>query len=126
MIAAQINTIRPNYIKPQIDNTQKNSECRLCIDKDEKINGVVNEGWKLAPKKECKIRHDWVGEGIHMKLYKNLNFDYSAKWYVHKVESSLENETYKIIEYWLLHQRMLWWSGVKYWIDPFIMALEQL
>ena len=34
-IAAQNNAIKTVYIKAEIDNTQKNSKCRLCSDRDE-------------------------------------------------------------------------------------------
>ena len=38
-----------------------------------------------------------VGKVIHGELCKRLKFDYSAKWYMHKPESILENETQKIL-----------------------------
>ena len=50
-----------------------------------------------ASKKVYKTRHDWVGKLIHQKLYKRLNFDQNNKWYMHKPESVLENETHKIL-----------------------------
>ena len=34
---------------------------------------------------------------IHWELYKRLKFDHTAKWYMHKPESILENETHKIL-----------------------------
>ena len=34
---------------------------------------------------------------IHFKLYKNLKFYYINKWYVHKPESTLKNETETIL-----------------------------
>ena len=64
LIAVQNNTIRTNYIKAKIDNTQQNSKCRLCGEKDEMINYIVSECSKLAQKK-YKTRHDWVGKTIH-------------------------------------------------------------
>ena len=47
--------------------------------------------------KEYKSGHDWVGKVIHWELCKKLNFDHSTKWYMHKPESVLENETHKIL-----------------------------
>ena len=41
------NAIKTNYIEAEIDNTQKNSKCWLCGDKDEMINRV-SECNKLA------------------------------------------------------------------------------
>ena len=58
-IAAQNNTERTNHIKARIDKTQQNSKCSLCSDRDETIDDIISECWKLAPK-ECKTRHDWV------------------------------------------------------------------
>ena len=34
---------------------------------------------------------------IHWELCKNLKFHYTDKYYIHKSESVLENETYKIL-----------------------------
>ena len=39
-IAAQNNTIRTNHIKTRIDETQQNSKCRLCDNRDEAINHI--------------------------------------------------------------------------------------
>ena len=39
----QNNSIRTNHIKASIDNTQQNSKFRLCGDRDEMINHIVNE-----------------------------------------------------------------------------------
>ena len=33
------------------------------------------------------MRHDWVKKIIHWELCKELTFDHSNKWYVHKQES---------------------------------------
>ena len=43
LIAAQNNAIRTNHIKTRIDKTQQNSKCRLCGDRDETINHIINE-----------------------------------------------------------------------------------
>ena len=80
----------------KIDKTQQNSKCRQCDDRDETINHIINECSKLA-KKEYKTRHDWVGKLIHWELCKKLKFDHTARWYMHKPESVLENETYKTL-----------------------------
>ena len=39
-----------NFTKAKIDNTQKNSKCRLCRDRDETVNHIISEFSKLAPK----------------------------------------------------------------------------
>ena len=33
---------------------------------------------------------------IHWELCKKLKFDHTTKWYIHKLESVLENEKHKI------------------------------
>ena len=72
---------------------QKNSNCNLCDDRDEAINHFISECSKLA-QKEYKSRHDWVGKVIHWKLYKKSKFEHTARWYMRKPESDLENETH--------------------------------
>ena len=68
----------------------------MCGDRDETINHILSECSKLA-QREYKTRHDWVGKVIHWELCKKLNFDHTTKWYMHKPESVLENETHKIL-----------------------------
>ena len=48
LLATQNYAIRTNHIKASIDKTQQNSKCRLCGDKDETINYIINEYSKLA------------------------------------------------------------------------------
>ena len=45
---------------------------------------------------EYTTRHDRMRKIFHRKLRKKLKFDHNAKWYMHKLESILENETHKI------------------------------
>ena len=47
---------------------------------------MVSELSKLA-QKEYKTKHDWMGKVIHWELCKKLKFDYTAKWYMHNLES---------------------------------------
>ena len=65
-------------------------------DKDETVNHIVSECSKLA-QREYKSRHDWVGKVIRWELCKKLNFHHTNKWYMHKPESALENDTHKIL-----------------------------
>ena len=92
-IAAQDNAIRTNHIKARIDKTQQNSKGRLCGDRDETINHIINECSKLA-QKEYKARHDWVGKGIHWEMCKKFKFDHTNKWYMHNPAPVLENDTH--------------------------------
>ena len=43
--------------------------------------------------REYKTIHDWVGKVIHWESYKKFKFDYTNKWYMHNLESVLENAT---------------------------------
>ena len=90
-ITAQNNAIRTN-IKARIDKTQQNSKSRLCGDRDEAINHVINECSKLA--QEYKTMHDWVGKVIHGEMCK---FDHTSKWYMHNPASVLGNDTHKLL-----------------------------
>ena len=73
IITAEVNAIRTNYITAKIDKAQQNSKCRMCADRDEIINHIINECSKLA-QREYKTRHDWVGKVIHCELCKKFNF----------------------------------------------------
>ena len=64
------------------------------------INHIINEYKKKLEQKEYKTRHDWMGKVILWELCKKLKFNYTAKWYIHKPESFLEDETLKIIWDW--------------------------
>ena len=44
---------------------------------------------------ENKNRHDLVGKMVYKKLYKEWKFDDTTKWYVHKLESLIENKMHK-------------------------------
>ena len=44
---ARNNAIKTNYIKTKIDNTQQNSNCRLCRNKEEMLNHIISECSKL-------------------------------------------------------------------------------
>ena len=57
---------------------------------------IINECSKLA-QKEYKTRHDWVDKVILWELCKKFKFDHANKWYMHNLESVLENETNKLL-----------------------------
>ena len=94
--AVQNNTIRINYIKVKIDNIQENSKCRLCGDRGEMVNHIISK-WRNLVQKMYSIRHDWVEKVILLESCKRLKFDHTAKWYMYKPESVLENEMHKIV-----------------------------
>ena len=96
LIAAQDNAIRTNRIKARIDKTRQNSKCRLCSDRDETINHIINECSQLA-QKEYKARHDWVGKVIHWEMCRYFQFDHTNKWYMHNPAPVLENDLHKLL-----------------------------
>ena len=51
----------------------------------------MQQTWKY------KTRYDWVGNAIHWELCKKWKFDHTAKWYMPKPESIVENETHEIL-----------------------------
>ena len=75
---------------------QQNSKCRLFDDKDGTINHIISEYSKLA-QKEYGSSHDKLEKVIFYELCKKLKFDHSTEWYMYKLESVLENETYKVL-----------------------------
>ena len=84
LMAVQNNTIRTNHIKVRIDETQQNSKCRLCDDRDETINHIISECSKLA-QKEFMTRHGWARSSSGKCAYTN-------KWYMHDPVPVLEND----------------------------------
>ena len=60
----QNNAVKTNYVKPKINNTQQDSKCRLCDDKDEMIN-CINKQIQQTSSKKYKTRHDSMGKVIH-------------------------------------------------------------
>ena len=91
-IAAQNATIKTNYFKAKI-NMHLNSKCRLCSDTNKKINHI-RESSKLV-QQEYKSRLDSVRKVIYSKKLKS---DHTTKWFMHKLESILENGMHKIFE----------------------------
>ena len=60
------------------------------------INHIVKEGCKLT-QKEYKTRHDGLGKVMRWDLFKKLKSDHITKWYMHKPESVIKNETHSIL-----------------------------
>ena len=94
IVAAQNQSLRTNLVKAKINNSQRDSLCRVCRKVDEIIDHIISGCSKLA-QKEFKRRHDNLGKIVHWK--RNCNFEPGDKWYEHEPESVLENEDYKIL-----------------------------
>ena len=56
----------------------------------------MSECSELA-QKEDKTKHGLVGTQIHGELCKKFKFDFTNKWYMHNLESVLENKTHKLL-----------------------------
>ena len=54
----------------------------VCGNRDETINHKISEYSKLA-QREYKVRHDWVGKGIHWEICKKFKFDHTNKLYMY-------------------------------------------
>ena len=48
LVAAQNNSIKTNNVQANIDNMQQNCKCRLCNDRNETINHIINVCDKLT------------------------------------------------------------------------------
>ena len=64
-----------------------NSKCRLCSDRSETVNHILNEGSKVAQKN----KHEWVEKVIHKELCSKLKYHHTDKWYMLKQISVFEN-----------------------------------
>jgi hypothetical protein len=101
LIAAQDQALRTNYVKHRIDKTPGSSPlCRLCRAHYETIDHILNGCPKLA-QTEYKCRHDKVAAALHWSLCKDYGFPYSKKWYEHRAEKVLENDSVKLL--WDFH-----------------------
>ena len=69
-------------------NTQKNSRCRPCGDRDEIV---------ILSQKKFKIRHDWVGKVIRWELCKILTFYHTEKWYMQKTRIFKKKKMHEIL-----------------------------
>ena len=92
LIVAQNNTIKTNYVWERIDKTQQKCRCILKGDRDETINHIISEYCKLV-QREYKTKHD---KNEIWELHK-FKLNHTNKWYMHNLESFLENETHKIL-----------------------------
>ena len=60
---------------------------------DEMINHIISASNKLAQKENDTRTTGWEG----VSLFKKFKFVHTTKWYIHKLESVLENEAHKFL-----------------------------
>ena len=106
LITAQNYTIRTDYIKVKIVNTQ-NSKYGLCGDRIQAVNDIIRKCNQLAPKKYKTMA--WL-DGKNLTLLTNM-------W---KPVSVLENE--KLEKEWLQDQRK-WFESKKKMTFLFVLKL---
>ena len=90
LIVTQNNASRTNFLHGKINNKRQNGKFRLFGKWDKAIYYIKSECSRIDEKNN-KTRYDCVGKAIHR------NVDYATKWYTHRLESELENQTHKII-----------------------------
>ena len=79
------------------ENNNNNRMSKLHGDRDATINHIsISECSKLV-QKVYKTWYDWVRTVIYWELCKKLDFDHTAKYYMHRLESVREKETYTIL-----------------------------
>ena len=67
----------------------------MCGQRDETIKHNVIECSKLV-QKVYYARNDWRDKMMPWELCLKLKFDLKNKWYMHELESVLENETHTV------------------------------
>ena len=96
-MAAQEQAIRTNVIKAKIDKTQAESKSRLCGKMNETMRHIVCE-CPTSTQREYKRRHDWMGRKIHWEVCTKIGLGVSEKWYKHKPEKVVEDDSWKILQ----------------------------
>ena len=61
IVTAQKQSIRSNLVKAKIDQSQRDSQCRVFRKVDESIDHIV-KGYSKPAQKEYKRRHDNLGK----------------------------------------------------------------
>ena len=74
IVAVQNQSIRTNLVEAKIDESQRDSLCRLCRKVDECIGHTVS-GCSKPAQKEYNRRHDNLGKIVHCKLARKCNFE---------------------------------------------------
>ena len=94
--SAQKQSIRPKYIKYNMDKTGKSPLCRMCGTRNETVCHIASECGKLAQKK-YKRKYNSVGRYVYWQFCEKLGFNRAKLWYKHEPGSVIENENFKIL-----------------------------
>ena len=96
IMAAQTQSLRTNAIKANIDETQKDSKCRMCNQKGETVSQIVSECTKLAHR-EYNRRHDFIAIALHWDVCRLYDIDCENKWNEHQPDGVVETTNVKIL-----------------------------
>ena len=78
IIGTQNAAIRTNYIKAKIDNSQVNSNCRLCGKRGRIVNHMLSE-CSNPTQKECKNRHNWGCKGSSLGIMQETDISFYSQ-----------------------------------------------
>ena len=99
MLSAAQQALSTNSVR-KIYHKDVSNKCRLCGTHLE--NGLhIVSGCSILVQKDYKRRHDKVCLNIHWAICKKYGVKVCERWYEHKVESVIENDTVKIL--WDVH-----------------------
>ena len=95
-MAAQTQSLQTNTIEASIDETQEDSQCGTCEQREETVSHIVSECPKLA-QREYKRRHDCVAKALHLDFCCLYDIDCVNKWYEYQPDGVLETTDAKIL-----------------------------
>ena len=96
LVAAQDQALNTNSIKKSVYRQVTSDKCRLCGEKVENVTHIVS-ACKMLAQREYKRRHDKVCSHLHWCLCRKYGFEVCDRWYQHKPDVVIENETTKIL-----------------------------
>ena len=74
LTAAENKAKRTNYFKAKINNTQKDSKCRLCVYRYETVNHVISKFSQLS-RKQYTIKYNWMGKVLFTNPSARAGYD---------------------------------------------------
>ena len=96
ILAAQDQSLAtPNY-QANVLHNGADPKCKLCDEQYETVDLLVSGCSVLAPK-ECKSRHDRVGQYLHWRICKYCLISTTPNWYEHHPEPVTEGKDVSIL-----------------------------
>ena len=97
IFAAQVQALRTNYAKFNMDHFVDSPLCRLCGQKGKTINHIIGECKCLARKEYKSRRHDNIARLANWKLCCEYGLNRNEKWCEHQPDEVEDNERCKIL-----------------------------